>query len=753
MVSKDPPAPAQPLLVRVAGWSIGHPLAAIAGWFALVLVAILATALVPGQGARNVDPGESGRAEKALYAQQAFEPIRESVLIQPVDDAAGTSFADDAALTATTRDLVERLRDPAVNLSKVESPLDPGGTALISADGRSGLVTFEVAGEIPQVRQSYAAAVTAIRDVAAAHPQVRVAQAGDRSLSEAVDEGIKSDFQRSELIALPLTLVILLLVFGSLVAAGIPLLLAASAVGATLALLQVVDHWLPINSATSAMVLLIGMAVGVDYCLFYLRREREERVAGRSVGESLRITAGTSGRVIVISGITVILCIGGLLATGIGVFRGLAVGTMLVVGLAVIGSVTVLPALLSLLGHRVDRLRVPWLGKFRTTAQRSAFWTALARAVVRRPLLWAGGGTVALLLLAVPALQMHAQDPAVINSLPRTVPTVDAAIRMQEAFPGSAAPVRVVIWNPDGSSADTPAVREAVDRLRAQAGSSDGAIHEPIATVVVGDVVVVRVPIAGSGTDPATNRALTTLREQALPEAFGTVDNVQYAVTGRAAVAHDFAEKMVGRSPLVFAIVLTLAFVLLLVAFRSLVVPVISIVLNLLSIAAAYGVLTWVFQDGHLGGLLGFTPYGGVVGWLPLFMFVLLFGLSMDYHIFILSRIRERWAAGENARASVIDGVGTSAGVVTSAAVVMTAVFLVFVSLSAIEYKMLGLGMAVAVILDATVVRGVLLPATVALFGDRAWQLPRALHWIPGGTEPGERPADSSPLPEYSRTH
>jgi RND superfamily putative drug exporter len=257
-------------------------------------------------------------------------------------------------------------------------------------------------------------------------------------------------------------------------------------------------------------------------------------------------------------------------------------------------------------------------------------------------------------------------------------------------------------------------------------------------------VLVARVPLAGSGTDALSNHALGTLRDTALPATLGKVEGIDYAVAGRTAFAHDFADKLSSRTPIVFAFVLLLAFLLLAVAFRSLVVPVVSIALNLLSIGAAYGALTWVFQDGHLSGALDFTPYGGVVGWLPLFMFVLLFGLSMDYHIFILSRIRERWSGGADAREAIVGGIAGSAGVVTSAAVIMTAVFTIFVTLSAIEYKMLGVGMAVAILIDATIVRGVLLPAVMSLLGPRTWILPRWLEWIPGA------PEESRPTPEMT---
>ncbi|WP_307796025.1 MMPL family transporter [Amycolatopsis sp. 195334CR] len=682
---------------RIAGWSAVHRGKAIAGWFALVALTVAISSLVTGPDAPNTDPGESGRAQTVLREQAADEPVHEYVLVQAIAPA-----RPDAALA----DLAASLRQRA-EVTEVRTPADSG--ALVSADGRSSLVTFQLSGPDEQTPAQSAVAAETVEAVAARHPDVRVLQAGDRSLTRAVDEGIKSDLGRSHLLSLPITLLILVVVFGSLLAAGLPVLLTLSVVAATFALLGVIGKVVAFNSAGSAFVLLIGIAVGVDYSLFVLRRHREERRAGRDTAEALRVTARTSGRVVVFSGLTVVLCLTGLLFTGLGVFRGLTIGTALVVGLAMLGAVTVLPAMLSLLGDRVDALRLPWFGRGRTAARESRAWASIASAVVRRPLAWGGLATLALVLTAAPAVGMHLQDAAITQSLPREVPAVDAALRMGEAFPGMPTPARVVVWNGD------PALGE----LRERVAASGGKLHEPVTATRVGDATVIRVPLAGTGTDPESMAALEYLRDEVLPATFdGKAD---YAVGGRTATPYDFTRRIAERSPYVFAFVLVLAFVLLALAFRSVAIALVSIVLNLLSIGAAYGVLTWVFQYGNLEGLLGFESYGGVVGWLPLFVFVLLFGLSMDYHIFILSRIRERFAPGR-ARSAIVSGIGASSGVVTSAAVIMIAVFAVFLTLTAIEYKMLGLGMATAIFIDATVVRGVLLPATLSLLGDRAWR-------------------------------
>jgi RND superfamily putative drug exporter len=511
-------------------------------------------------------------------------------------------------------------------------------------------------------------------------------------------------------------------VFGALIAAGIPLLLAGTAVISAISLLAIPGRWLPIDSTTSSIVLLVGMAVGIDYSLFYLRRTREERAAGRTNAEALRIAAHTSGRAILVSGLTVMIAMAGLFLTGIDVFSGVAVGTILVVGVAVLGSLTFLPAILSMLGKWTDRGRIPFLGKRRTAASESRFWGALARAVVKRPLAWGGIAAIALLALAAPVLRLNLEDPG-IHSLPPDVPVVHTLADISQAFPGGPVPAEVVVTSPDGTDLGGKQVTAAIAALHGQVAGTHGAIREPISSATFGhdQVLVVSVPLAGNGTDATSNTALMTLRDHALPATLGQVSGISYAVAGLTAGNHDFDAQLAKTVPWVFVFVLGLAFLLLMASFRSVWIPALSIVLNLLSVGAAYGVMVWIFQDGHLEGPLGFTAYGGITAWLPLFMFVLLFGLSMDYHVFILSRIRELRLAGAPARTAVTDGIARSAGVVTSAALIMVAVFSIFATLSLIEFKVFGVGMAVAVLIDATVVRGVLLPAGLALLGDRAW--------------------------------
>src|SRR5580693_7656846 len=711
-MATTPPSRA-PIVERVAGWSVRHRKTAVFGWLLLVVAAVVIGQRLGTQNLNSYDPGQAGRAERVLAQPVVQQPDSESVLVQ--GRSASQTYGHDPQLRAAVRQVVAALRSVPASAADVQSPLSRPG--LVS--GRSALVTFNVAGAPGNDDQAVVPAMNAVAAVAAHHPGLKIEEAGDASLDRATGSITSQDFRKAEVTSIPVSLVLLLVVFGALIAAGIPLLLAGTAVISAISLLAIPSHWLPIDSTTSSIVLLVGMAVGIDYSLFYLRRTREERAAGHDTTEALRIAAGTSGRAIVVSGLTVMIALAGLFLTGIDVFSGVAVGTIVVVGVAVLGSLTFLPGILSMLGKWTDRGRIPFLGKRRTAAGDSRFWGLLARAVVRRPLAWGGVATAVLLVLAIPVLSLHLEDPG-IHDLPSSVPVVRALVDISDAFPGGPEPAEVVVT---GSDLGGKAVSAAVAALHGQVAATHGAIREPITTAIFGNdqVLVVSVPLAGGGTDATSNAALATLRGQALPATLGQVPGISYSVTGLTAGNHDFDAQLSKTIPWVFAFVLGLAFLLLMTTFRSVYIPALSIGLNLLSVGAAYGLMVLIFQDGHLEKLLGFSAYGGITPWLPLFMFVLLFGLSMDYHVFILSRIRELWLGGASAKDAVTGGIARSAGVVTSAAEIMVAVFSIFATLSIIEFKIFGVGMALAVLIDATVVRGVLLPAGLALLGDRAW--------------------------------
>jgi putative drug exporter of the RND superfamily len=716
----------RPIVERVACWSARHRKTAVGAWLAFMAAAFIAGQLGGGGSVHQYDPGQAGQAEQVLAKLGVVTPPTESVLIQPRPGdrlPAATAAAEVRSAALQVRAALAALPRAAAD---VTGPFSGGGAAaaMTTRDGLAALVTFDVAGPHAAAQSTVQADLAAVQRVQAANPHLLVQEAGDASTNRVANALLEQDFHQSEWTSIPLTLVLLLAVFGAVIAAGIPVLLAGTAVVTAVSLLSVAGHWFPVGSGTSELVLVIGMAVGVDYSLFYLRREREERGAGHDEQSVVGLAAATSGRAILVSGLTVMVSLAGLFLTGIDMFTGIAFGTIVVVGVAVLGSLFFLPALLSWLGPWADRLQLPYLGRRRTHPQPSRLWSGLARRVVRRPLLLGGLAAVALLALSAPALGMRLTNPAI--DLPANLEIVHVLGDIQHDFPAKPPPAEVVV---SGASLGSPAMQREITALRDWPGVAGPVNVDPVAG---GRALVIDVPLAGNGSSARSNDALLTLEDQVLPATIGKVPGASFAVTGNTAANYDLRVMLHSRTPIVFGVVALLAFVLLLLAFRSLMIPLVSIVLNFLSVGGAYGLVTLIFQDGHLQSLLGFTSFGALIPWVPLFTFVMLFGLSMDYHVFILSRIRESWSAGAGARDAVIEGVGRSAGVVTSAAVIMVAVFSIFATLDMIDVKMLGVGLAAAVIIDATLVRGVVLPAMLALLGDRAWYLPSWLSWLPG---------------------
>ena len=732
--SPPAPPPRAPYPERIAGWSARHRKTAVLGWLALTAAAFIGGQQLGTRDLPSYDAGQSGQAERTLDRLGVTQPATERVLIAERPGQPGT-YRTDPALRRAAAEVTTALAALPHAAAHISGPARAGGAGLVSADGRSALVTFTVPGNQSNVDQAVVPAMRAVERVQAAHPGLRIAEAGDATEDRAANKLISQDFRKAEVTSVPITLVLLLGVFGALIAAGIPLLLAATAVMTAISLLAIPSHWLPVGGSTSEVVLIIGMAVGIDYSLFYLRREREERARGASTAEALRIAARTSGRAIVVSGLTVMTALAGLFLSGYDVFSGIAVGTIVVVGVAVLGSLTALPALLSWLGPWADRARIPWLGKRRTAAKPSRLWAALVRRVVRRPAVWAAVAGIGLLALAAPALGMRFGNPP-NNGFPSSLPVAGTANQIATAFPGRPAPAQVVVT---GRDLGRPEVARAVAALRAKA-TDTGPLRLPVTASAVADGrgLVIDVPLAGNEDNSVTHEALSVLRDDALPATLGRVDGVRYSVAGEPAANADDRSVLRARMPLVLGVAAVLAFVLLLVAFRSAGVALISVGLNLLSAFAGFGLITWIFQDGHFEGLIGFTSYGAIVPWVPLFLFVFLFGLSMDYHVFILSRVREHRRGGASMKDALVSGIASSAGVVTSAAAIMVAVFSVLASLSLIPLQMLGVGLAASVLIDATVVRGVLLPAALALLGERVWR--------PGKPAGPALPADAAGL-------
>jgi RND superfamily putative drug exporter len=567
----------------VGGWSVAHRRKAIIGWFLIVAIAVALGSALGTKTDTHEGSGQSG-ATDAMLRRHFPESSTEAILIQArhgrLADAAGYSAAVRALSTGVAR---------IAHVTGVHTP-GPASHGSVSRDGRSALVTFEL-GKKGKVVQPLA--VTAA--VARAHPGLRIAEFGEASADRAINKSLGRDFARAETLSLPMTLLILLLAFGSVVAAGVPMLLGLSAVGATLGLIGPISHLVPMDPSISSVVLLIGLAVGVDYSLFYLRREREERAAGADPATAIQTAAATSGRAIVVSGLTVVIAMAGMFFAGARTFTSFAVGTIIVVAVAVAGSLTVLPALMAALGHRIEKGAVPGLARLRRRgAGESRLWGALLTGVSRRPVVatvLSGGLLVA---LALPVLHLQTALPGA-GSLPENLPIVKTYDRVQAAFPGGSTPAVVGVVAPDVRAADVQAGVAAL--IHRAARTRDLLTPVTVRQSVDHRAETISIPLAGDGTNARSDAALARLRAL-VPATVGAVAGVTAGVSGDTAGTVDFNTAMNSHLPIVFAFVLGMAFLLLLLTFRSIVIPLQAIVLNLLSVGAAYGLLVLVFQDG-----------------------------------------------------------------------------------------------------------------------------------------------------------
>ena len=717
-VPPPPTPPYRPEARRspLALWSVRHRWLVLLG---SLLAAVAGAALVAGVGIRTQDPdaqlvGDSAAAQAILDAADFGEVPTEYVLLT---DPAGPLAADRAAALLAE---VTAAHGAADGVDRVGEPVP-------AADG-SLVVPLEMRADDDGAAADVAPSLAVTERLAAAHPDLEVGQVGQASIDAAVDTVLGEDFRRAELISLPVTLLILLLAFGAVVAAGVPLLLGLGGVALALGLTAAVSNGLlPVDPNSQSLVLLIGLAVGVDYALFVLRRVREERVAGAGVTDSIAIAGAAAGRAVVISGLTVVVAMSGMLVAG-GLFTSLGLGAMLAVGVAVLGATLTLPALLAVLGDRVDALRLPFTRR-REVRRGSVdnLWGRLAGVVTRRPAAWAAGVGVLLLTLAAPALGMKTALGG-IETLPQDLPVVRAHAQLRDAVPTQSG-LQVVVRAPAEAQEDVAAAllgaadaAAGLDLVRATGQEVQRSLDDTVSLWGIGLDV--------DASDERLHGVVEQVREQVLPAVradLADVPDVAVHLGGDAAVS-DLTAWMDGKLPWVVGFVLVLTLVVMAVSFGSPALAVATVALNALSVGAAYGIMTLVFGGTWAEGLLGFVSTGSVAAWIPLMLFVILFGLSMDYHIFVTSRVREARESGMEARAAIRVGLARSAGVVTSAAAIMVAAFSIFGTLSMLEMKQLGVGLAAAVLLDATVVRGVMLPAGLALLGDRAHTGPR---WLP----------------------
>jgi RND superfamily putative drug exporter len=712
---------------RTARWCALHPWRAILGWVAFVAFAVGLATMIPTQETTDADYrlGESGRADAMVASADFDEPDTEQVLISAKSGDLDQAQAQQAAA--------------AVVAGMTELPgVDEVAEPQVSPDGTAYLVSIQLARDQDDV--------SSLQDVTKAvqsdFPELQVRQSGDVSLDAAIDDRVADDLSAAETLSLPVTLILMLLAFGALIAAGIPVLLAGTSVAATVGILAPVSHLIHADSTVTSMIVLIGMAVGVDYSLFYLKREREERAKGHSSRDAVEIAAQTSGHSILVSGAAVICSMAGLFILGDSTFNSLAVGSIIVVAVAVLGSITVLPALLAKLGRWVDRPRVPILHRVIRRMRPGSISGRVLRPVVKHPAVSLLLATVVVVLLAIPALGMKTHSGN-LETLPSSIPEAKTMQDLSKAFPSEGTTADLVV-RADASQEDDVAAALAKVEAAAEKSPLFRASGTDVQVSKDGTVSVLTLAMPFKESDDRVDTAIKEIRSDLAPDALDGLSNVEYAVGGDSAESLDFVDREQSRLPLVIGFVLLLTLLIMGVTFRSVPIALVSAVLNLASVGVAFGLMTLVFQHGWFESALDFSSPGFIIDWLPLFVLVVLVGLSMDYHVFVLSRIREHVQRGLPTRLAVRQGIADTAGVVTSAAAVMVSVFSIFATLSMLEMKMMGVALSGAILLDATLIRLVMLPAILCLLGDRAWwpmRRPRPL---------GERVVEDEPAYELA---
>jgi uncharacterized membrane protein YdfJ with MMPL/SSD domain len=724
-------SPRRNLAAALGGWSARHRKTAIGIWLLFVVAATLLGGVAGRAGLPDYrqGAGDSARAEQILASAHINQPAAELVLVHST--ATTVTTASPVFQHAVNRALAE------INGTGLARQLqNPYTSHLLSADGRDALIRFNLA---DGADSRVGTVLAAVARADASSPGVTMTETGDASANRALNDTIGTSFSRAEWTAVPLAIGILLAVFGALMAAVLPVILALTAFIGSVGLADLLSHLVGMNDYANSVMLLMGLAVGVDYSLFYLSRERQERAAGRDRATALRVAAATSGRSVLISGLIVMTGLVGMLLSGMATFESLGLAAIVVVFVAMLGSVTVLPAVLSLLGDRVELGRIPLPGRRRGTtapdgdpvvrSARGGAWDFMLRQVLARPVLFAAASAAIMLGLAAPALGMHTQTLSLGQLLPWNSAQASASRQIAAEFPGGPAPAEIVVKSRDIGA---PQVRRAIASFETAALHA-GALRQPVQLTVyrAANVAEITAPLPGDGSGAESVRALTALRQRLIPQTFGRVPGTQALADGQLAASLDYNAALRSAAIRAFAFVMAAAFVLMLASLGSVVIAATCVLLDLLSVGAAYGVMTAVFQHGWGAALVGTHAVGAIESWIPLFLFVILFGLSMDYHVFVVSRIREARERGMTTAQAVSHGIRSTAGVVTSAAVIMVAVFAVFGTLSMQDFKQLGVGLAVAILLDATLIRVVLLPAVMALLGERNWYRPRWLAWLP----------------------
>ena len=735
---------------RVAGWSASHRWLVL---LATVLILVVSFGLASSLGIETSEVVGRGDARHgAKLIEERFDivaPPAEVILISNPSLDVG-----DSAFHSTVEALIEDLKG-LEGVASVGSYYDTGLPFMVSEDRHALMVRleFELA-EQSELREFVGPVIDAVvaADQRAEGDGFEIGVVGGTSFGQVQRDIAGPDLANLILVALGGGFIIMVLAFGAVLAALIPLALALAAIFAAVGAAALVSQVQELNSFYFEMIALLGLAVGIDYSLFIVNRFREERAAGRSKLEAIQVCGDTTSRAVFYAGATVLISLAGLALTRDALFIGLALGAIIVVLFAIVGSLTLLPALLSLLDHRINWLRIPGLGR---PSRGGGVWGAISNAVLARPWVFATVTLAGLLALSVPLFSLHIGRISIQNFIDwdsaaeegGSIGVMATGIELlEEHFTlGESGPLVVVVDPGVNGNVDTTATQDSVAALLDAVGQ-DEAFAPPFDTQTnqEGNLLRITVPLAHAEDEDLSEEAVRRLRDLA-PKAFqGT--GVEVFVAGGTAGMVDFRENMKATGPMVFAFVLGFAFLVFLIMFRSVVIPVKAIVLNLISVGAAYGVLVLVFQEGVGESLLGFKAIGRIDFWIPMFLFAILFGLSMDYHMLLLNRIKEAYDAGHSNEESVSMGIKATAPVITSAALIMVLVFGAFATSRVLGFKMIGVGLAVAILIDATIIRAILLPASMKLLGDWNWYLPKWLEWLPRVSAEGDREVEAVTL-------
>ncbi len=739
----------QPYTVRIATWSAHHRWLVFGLWFALT-IGIFVINIASG-GIKTEAPSNNSGASRleSFKARQIYnsgvaqgEPTQDFYLV--VSNA--MVKVSDPAFKATITRIVEKLNGLAYSADGPAQPIFtrlvdpysvPTSAGLLAPDGSTARIVGTINGERKLIQKKIVPLKAELKDLQSQATGYELLAYNNTWLNDDINEVVNTDLDGSLKLTLPLTFLILLVAFGAVTAALVPLVLAVTALLAAFGFLGFYSQTVSeVSPYATQLIVLIGLAVAVDYSLFMVTRYRTERRYGRDKMRAIEVASSTAGRAVFFSGIVVMVSLAGLFFLEDIIFRSMAVGTIAVVMISIIGSLTFLPATLSILGNGINWGRIPYFGRDREEG--SGFWSNLVGFVMRRPLPLALAAAVLLLALAYPVthLRLGLVD---IDSFPDKIEGVKTLQAMNDKWPqGTTLKLFAVVTNADKSE-----TRAAMERFK-EAGLRVKGLGEPseITLSKNGTVAQVGFTVGGHMNDLANQNLALKLRQELVPAYFKDLPGVQTYVTGAPAQVVDVVKLYTDSMPLVFGFVLGLSFLILLVAFHSLVIPIKAIILNLLSTLASYGAMVLVFQDGWFSQQLGIKEAAVIESWVPVFIFTILFGLSMDYHLFILTRIKEAKDKGASSNEAVARGISVTSGVITSAAAIMVVVFSVFVTMQLVIIRQLGLGLAVAVFIDATVIRCVLLPATMRLLGDWNWYLPGFLNWLPRITIEAEEAED-----------